>query len=1594
MALLLVLALAVPMGLTPQAQAVVMGDLLITGVIDGPIIGGLPKAIELYVVNNIPDLSIYGLGSANNGGGTDGQEFTFPADSATAGQFIYVATEATEFNNFFGFALDYTDGSAPAINGDDAVELFESGVVVDVFGDINVDGSGQPWDYIDGWAYRNDDTGADGSTFVLANWSFSGINVLDGETSNATAATPFPIGTYSYTATGTIKVLKYNDLDRDGERDAGEPGLEGWEFTIGNDTQTTDSNGEATFGGLISGQEYEVCETLQSGWTNSTPLCQTLETSCDSTVLEGPSSTTITLGDGSEYEVSLVSLVGNTWTYHVTEVSGKDLSHWNLGIGSCLDNITDYSPRDGYDAGIDGSTGFTGIKWDVEESFTEGDFSFTLNGDYPAGTVLAQAKAGSLGNERTGKIKGPVCDACSSAQPVLFGNIKNFVEIDQLANFGICPLILQTPTGHKEIIAVSGPATQHVFFEGPNEGDAVDDGGNGLDEVATELVALNLTGTGPTLGTVNVTLNSAQSSLGEIEEKVNNTPGLLDLDPFAPGDADSFFDVYLQVEFPGMGVTLHNNVPLRISAEITSKPQSPSDIFSSSSPVDLLDENDNPTGFILGTQCEPQALDFSDAPDSYGTLLASNGARHAIVPGHSLGPIVDAEPDGQPSPPADGDDLNPVGAPDDEDGVTLPPALTAGTPGMVIVDGGPSGGMLDAWIDFNGNDIFDHPAEHLFGDASFLLGPGPNPPLSFAVPASAVPGPTYARFRLSINGGLAPTEYAPEGEVEDYLVEIENTAQPQADLSISKSDDVDPIVAGNPLTYTVTVNNAGPQTAANVVVTDTLPAGVTFISTTGCNNDPNGVPTCNLGSIASGGSKQFTIHVDVDLVTSGTITNSASVTSDIADPNNGNNAVTEDTTVIQPAADLSISKSDDVDPIVAGNPLTYTVTVNNAGPQTAANVVVTDTLPAGVTFISTTGCNNDPNGVPTCNLGSIASGSSKQFTIHVDVDLVTSGTITNSASVTSDTLASPDPFPGNNSTTENTTVIQPAADLSISKSDDVDPIVAGNPLTYTVTVNNAGPQTAANVVVTDTLPAGVTFISTTGCINDPNGVPTCNLGSIASGSSKQFTIHVDVDLVTSGTITNSVSVTSDIADPDSANNAVTEDTTVLQLTGAITTHKFHDLNGNGILDAGEPGLSGWEIRLYTGSDCVPPALTNGFTDASGNVTFSNLTPGDYSVSEMLQAGWQNTADLCQDVTLAAGGSEVVKFGNQEQFEPSIDIEKYVSVDDQATWFDADSPPGPEVLAGSNTVWFKFVVINDGDVALTGVTLSDTDFDAAIGAQCTVPTVLAVGESFECVIGPFVAIEGQHINTATVTGDHDGQTYDDTDRAKYFGTVPEPPTPSIDIEKYVSVDDRATWHDADSPPGPEVLAGSNTVWFKLVVTNDGDVALTNVTLSDTDFDAAIGAQCTVPTELGVGESFECVIGRFVAIEGRHVNTATVTGDYDGQTCNDSDRAKYYGNIAVCDDADRDGICDKDDNCINTPNPDQLNSDNDEFGDACDNCPYTTNPGQQDTDGDGIGDVCESNPPVPEMPAMLLLGFGLAALGGFVLLRRHRQGIVAA
>ena len=177
------------------AQTSAGEDLILVGIIDGPVLGS--KSLEFYAAASIPDLSVYGVGTANNGGGSDGVEYSFPAVSISAGTTFYLGRDSADFADFFGFNADFTDGGIVTnFNGNDAVELFENGSTVDVFGDIQISGTGEPWEYLDGWAKRKDSTGPDGSTFVLNNWTFSGLNVFDNQTTNAGSPTPYPTAPY------------------------------------------------------------------------------------------------------------------------------------------------------------------------------------------------------------------------------------------------------------------------------------------------------------------------------------------------------------------------------------------------------------------------------------------------------------------------------------------------------------------------------------------------------------------------------------------------------------------------------------------------------------------------------------------------------------------------------------------------------------------------------------------------------------------------------------------------------------------------------------------------------------------------------------------------------------------------------------------------------------------------------------------------------------------------------------------------------------------------------------------------------------------------------------------------------------------------------------------------------------------------------------------------------------------------------------------------------------------------------------------------------------------------------------------------------
>ena len=458
---------------------------------------------------------------------------------------------------------------------------------------------------------------------------------------------------------------------------------------------------------------------------------------------------------------------------------------------------------------------------------------------------------------------------------------------------------------------------------------------------------------------------------------------------------------------------------------------------------------------------------------------------------------------------------------------------------------------------------------------------------------------------------------------------------PEADLRISKSDFPNPATAGEELFYTITVTNDGPDTASGIVVTDTLPPQVDYVTSTNpaCTHAA-GVVTCPVDELASGASTSFQIkvHVKTNAAVNGptTIFNTATVTANESlDPDLSDNSDTE-STIVEDLADLEITKlcKPDTTP-TAGQPITCTIFVDNHGPSWARDVVVTDTiLAAGAFSVTAVTPSQGSCGAVTlvtggkrfvCNLGDLAAATtsdSGRATITYVVSSDEGQDINNIATVRSDT---PDPDDTNNTATASLTVGS-VANLGLTKTDGPDPVIAGTNVTWTLTVSNAGPSTATNVVVADDVPAGVVVISatgtggatcTTGVPGDPLLPATCNFGSLANGASRTMTIVAKVNSGTTGTLENDARVTSDTFDSNNANDLATSLTTVstsadLALTfaaDALTTKPSSTIHYKVTVDnLGPSDAQGVVVTVN-----LPPLKSGYYVSDDGGCTLSNVT---------------------------------------------------------------------------------------------------------------------------------------------------------------------------------------------------------------------------------------------------------------------------------------------------------------------------------------------------------------------------------------------------
>src|SRR6185503_12359509 len=271
----------------------------------------------------------------------------------------------------------------------------------------------------------------------------------------------------------------------------------------------------------------------------------------------------------------------------------------------------------------------------------------------------------------------------------------------------------------------------------------------------------------------------------------------------------------------------------------------------------------------------------------------------------------------------------------------------------------------------------------------------------------------------------------------------------------------------------------------------------------------NGTVTARKVSLDNGQTGVFSLVVHIPSSTpDGTmLSNTATITSPVTDPNLANNASTATTAVIA-RADIAVTKTDSPDPVIAGTNLTYSITLINNGPSDSQNVSLSDTLPANTrfqSFVAPAGWATvtppvGGSGIVTATRATLAFGTPSQvFTLVVRVcpEVLCNATISNTATGSATTI---DPDPSNNSPTA-TTSVRTQSDLTITKT--AAPIaVAGCTAVFTITVSNAGPSNSAGTTVTDVLPANWKVVSITTSQGSSSGigsgVATANLGVLGA----------------------------------------------------------------------------------------------------------------------------------------------------------------------------------------------------------------------------------------------------------------------------------------------------------------------------------------------------------------------------------------------------------------------------------------------------------------------------------------------------------------
>ncbi len=546
-----------------------------------------------------------------------------------------------------------------------------------------------------------------------------------------------------------------------------------------------------------------------------------------------------------------------------------------------------------------------------------------------------------------------------------------------------------------------------------------------------------------------------------------------------------------------------------------------------------------------------------------------------------------------------------------------------------------------------------------------------------------------------------------------------------ADLSITKTDGVTTAVPGGSVTYTITASNAGADSVTGATVADTFPAILTCTWT--CVGAGGGTCTAsgsgNLNdtvNLPSGGSVTYTASCAISASATGTLSNTATVSSGVTDPVPGNNSAT-DTDTLAPQADLSVTKTDGVTSVTPGGSATYTITASNAGPSNASGSTVADTFPASLTCTWT--CVGAGGGTCTASgSGNISdtvnlpAGGSVTYTASCTISASATGTLSNTA-----TVAAPggvtDSTPGNNSATDSDT-LSPQADLSITKTDGVTSATPGGSVTYTIVASNAGPSNAPGSTVADTFPATLTCTWT--CVGAGGGTCTAS-GSgnindtvnLPSGGSATYTASCTISAAATGSLVNTATVAAagGVTDPTPGNNSAT-DTDALGASADLSITKTDGVTsvtaGGSVTytivasNAGPSNASGTSV-----ADTFPASLTCTWTcvgagggtctaSGSGNIADTVNLPsgGSVTYTASCTVSPSATGSLVNTATVAApGGVTDPTPGNNA----ATDTDMVTAAPTAAV---AGTKTATGTFAVGGTVTYTIVLTNGGSAAQT------------------------------------------------------------------------------------------------------------------------------------------------------------------------------------------------------------------------------------------------------------------------------------------------------